>query len=709
MFQVAYKGKFLHLATGSQIELEKTSPLFLIDTLLAEYTMPITLMYDEYNVSVLGDLFFDYGIKQKQKIEVELFDGSTLIGSAKMVIDKNLSNTQNRYKGNVQGYFLTGASDFLQTVKNKKLNSLFLGGSVSYNFTTWDAFDSSAGFWQHVHGTWNGAANYVMVPHRNEAWIDGELFDGWVNQLGYGYLTGVEQFAPGQVEPLSWVVLWPKLKYILEQLFIENGWKVDTTGIGDADWQKIVLFNSNPIKTTRADAAGIITPLTQISISISDMISPEIYCSEFLLWVCKRFGWAPLFESDTKTCRIIALKDSGSGVVKDFTAYSSATMESDFSSDPKVFAFSNELPKNDTYPSTPDFTNFTIQPPVANFNALPTATINYDTSLIFCFLENAWYKIEVDNTLTRVWVKHADNIYNEEPKDYTDNISTGFSTLPIQLSLYRETIAGVKFYGYFPLCKQPRNKEWGLRGLFYHGMVTELNAAGAVGSLTYPYASPVAQLPNGDLAADWSNVYKHSNGTIEDGIIKYWWSEWLRYIQVPQEVEQELFIPLWELSQLKWDDIINIRNQPYLIKKYIQPIPYNGMIKATLQPLLLNDVDAVVVAPDTVPIYLRIAWENITTPTTPYWDDYELADVVVRAFSDAAGTIPYNANGLVITVYSQLNFVGDSITNQPDETFTLTGAVTTLKSWLKKGTTPGTTDQYLITFFLQPLPTYTIL
>ena len=709
MLQVSYKGQFLHLAAGSQVEIEKSSPLFLIDTVLAEYTMPITLSYDEHNAKILGEVFFEYGIKQKQKIEVILYDSSTIIGTATMIIDKSLTNNQNRSRGNVQGYFLTGASEFFTKIKNKKLNSLFFGGSQSFNFTTWDAFDSSDGFWQHVHATWDGSYNYVMVPHRNDGWIDGEFFDGWVNQLGYGYLAGIPQFAPGQVEATSWVVLWPKLKFVLEQLFTENGWKLDTTGIGDADWQKLFLYNPTPIRTTRADDVATVVPALQISISVSDMISPEVYCSDFLLWVCKRYGWAPIFEPDTKTCRIISLKSSGAGVVKDFTKYAPATADNDFSAEPRIFAFTNQLPENDNYLQSPDFTNYTIQPPVASFNVLPTPSVNFDTSLIFCYLENAWYKIEVNDVGDRIWIKHADNVYNEEPKDYTDEIPTGLSTMPTQLSEYRETVAGVKYYGYFPICNQPRNKEWGLRAIFFHGMVLEQNAAGGAGSMTYPHASPVAQLPDGSSAGDWSNVYKHSDGTTEDGIIKFWWEEWLRYIQVPQQVEQELHLPLHELAQLKWDDIINIRNQPFLIKSYIQPIPYNGMIKSTLQPLLLNDVDAVITDPDAPVVYLRIAFENITSPSTPYWDDYLLGDVVVRAYSDAAGTIPYNANGLMIKAYAEINAVGISITNQPLESFVLTGAVNNLKPYMKQGTTPGTTLQYIMNYFLEPSPDYIII
>jgi len=68
MLQIEYNGSFIHLAKGAAIEIEKNSPLFFIDTLLAEYSMPVTISYDEHNISILGDVFQqEYGLRKQAK------------------------------------------------------------------------------------------------------------------------------------------------------------------------------------------------------------------------------------------------------------------------------------------------------------------------------------------------------------------------------------------------------------------------------------------------------------------------------------------------------------------------------------------------------------------------------------------------------------------------------------------------------------------
>lgn len=637
MLQIEYNGSFIHLAKGTAVEIEKNSPLFFIDTVLAEYSMPLTIVNDEHNVDILGDVFHRYGIKSKLKLPVNIYDGGTYFTSGTLVIDRSLNDQSVRGRGNVQGYILTGISDFFSVVKDKKLASLLLGGIRRFNFTSWDPFDSSDGWWQNFHATWNNTEDYLMAPHRNETWVDNEGYDGWLNQMGYGYLGGIPQFEPGQVEALSWVVLWPRLKYVLEQLFIENGWSVDFSGINDTDWENLFLFNSKPVQTTVWDASNTINPRTTIAIQLSDFISPEIYCTQFLLSICKKYGWAPICDGDTKTCRIVALKESTKGSLKDFTQYATPVTSIDFTEDLRKFSFTNSFPGNDAYPSTPDFTNFIKQPPVASFNDLPTPTLNLDTSIIYCFKENAYYRVQIDTLGDRFWEKHSDGIYNYEVENATDSFDTDCTTLPMQLSVYRETIAGVKYYGYFPICKQPRNKEWGLRTLYYHGMVKELTESGAEGVMDYPLASSVVVLPNGTINGNWSNVYKHSNGTTDYGLIQYWWAEWLRVLKVNNIVEIVLNIPLYELAQLKWDDVLNIHNQPYLLKKYVEPHPYKGFIQATLHPLLLDDNDPAIQVTETI-YYLKAFFENIVDSTNPYFDNLKLCDVVVRCYSDAAGT-----------------------------------------------------------------------
>lgn len=636
MLQIEYNGKFLRTGSNTAVEFDKNSPLFQLDTLLAEYTMPITIVYCDENVQILGDTFFEYGIKTKKKLEVNLYDNGSFFCSSILVIDNSIIDSRVRNRGSVQGYFLSGVSAFFSVIKDRKLNSLLLGGVRKFNFTSWDANDLSNGYWQHFHNTWDGNSDYVMIPHRNESWIEEEWFDGWVNQLGRGYSGGIPDFPIGQVEQFSWVVLFPKVKYVLECLFTENGWKLDTSGINDDDWEKLLLFSTTPIVTNRGDGIDVY-PMPSVSFQLSKMISPEIYMSEFLLAICNRYGWAPLCDGDTKICRLVALKEKTKGVLKDFTEYATGVYSVDFTENLRKFSFKQEAPKNDAKSGTADFTNFNIQQPVASARNLPTPTVNHDNALIFCFLENAYYKVIVNADNEREWVKHFDNIYDEELADATDIIETKCTTLPMELSEYREDASGIKYYGYFPTCSIPRNKEFGIRTLIYHGMVKELKADGTEGTQFYPLASSLAVIPNGTVQTAWSNVYKHDNAPNKYGIIDYWFKEWLRVLKVSNSIQVDLHLPLFELMNLKWDDIINIRNQPYLMKKYIEPRPYKGMIRATLQPLLLNDQDEAIAETPTT-YYVKLFFENIETVSSPWWTNYKTCSVIARVYSDPAGT-----------------------------------------------------------------------
>lgn len=639
MLQIEYNGSFLKLAKGSAIEIEKNSPLFMLDTVLAEYSMPITILYDQANVELLGDVFFDHGIKAKIKLQVNIFDAGTFKTAAVLIIDKNIFVHQVHGRGNVQGYLLTGISDFFATIKNKKLSSLMLGGIRRFNFTSWDPFDSSDGWWQHFHQSWDNSLDFIMVPHRNDGWLDHPGYDGWINQMGYGYLGGLPQFEPGKVEALTWPVLFPRLKYVLQQLFIENGWSIDFSGINDTNWERLFLYNTKPIQTTQTTDGLTPFPINIINFQISDFISPEILCTEFLLAICNRYGWAPLCDSDTKTCRLLALKEASKGAVKDFTAYAAGTTNTDFSGDVRVFDFTNQLPANDPYPTAPDFTNFVRQAPVLSLNLLPDPTIDFDTSLFFVFNENAWYYVNIDDAGTRYWEKKYDNIFDQKNEGATDTFDTMCSTLPMQKALYRETITGDKWYGYFPISKQPRNKQWGLRTLYYHGMAQEITESGAAGPMLYPLCSSIAVIPVGTIVAPWSNVFEHTapDGTAY-GLIDYWWKKWLQLLKVSNIVEMVLNLPIYELAQLQWDDIINIKNQPYLLKKYIQPHPYKGSITATLHPLLLDAADQALSTSAGI-YYVKLFRVNPYPATNAYFDNLQYCSLVARVFSDPGCTV----------------------------------------------------------------------
>jgi hypothetical protein len=699
MLRIRHKDTFLKLAPGSTVEMERSSPLFLIDNVTAEFSMPVTILYEDSNVALLGDNFFEYGIKSKLKIDVDVYDNETFRYRCVMIIDKTITNKFQPGKGNVQGFLLTGYSDFFNSVKEKKVVDYELGGGDTFAFTTWDPFDSSDGFWQKIHETWtNPDFDYVFVPIRNEAWINDETFSGWMNQLGVGEIDGGAISPSDQIIPFTWPVPQPKLKNTLHKLFAEIGWTLNTDGLNDSHWEKIILLNINPIKTTYqsgTDGLGIpiISPVANIKIELRKMFSPEVTVKAFILEHCKRYGWAPIFDSDSKTCYLIALKEVSLGATtKDFTAYAGPIVDIDYSADNRKYSFKNTFTGNDESISSPDFTNFTFKPPVFRKSALPTPSAEYDNSLIFSFYENAWWKISVNTELNeREWTLHAYNIYDEEIKNSTDDFNTEVTVIPAILTKYSSRTTYVlaspvlvDYYGLFPYCKQPRNKQWGMRNLFYFGMVSDIKEDGSGGTYDYPYAGETIVLPDGTISDGWSNVWVHQNGTTNYGIINYWFKNWIKILKVNTPIERRLYLPHHELENLKWDDIINIINQPFLIQKYIDPIPYKGYILATLHPLILNEIDLVSSSPTDDIVYVKFIWEDdaaapdVDIYGTIYWTNVRRAKPIIRCFAEAAGITPKTPVGLRIAL-TELASSDDITFNDFDQySVILNAAVTNL-------------------------------
>ncbi|MBV9989387.1 MAG: hypothetical protein JO301_17035 [Chitinophagaceae bacterium] len=652
MLSIRYKNQTVDIKPGQRVELSRSNPMFLLDSFLGEYSTPFVITYSERNVRNFGPFFFDLAIKKKGKFEVEVYDENSFAFNATLVLETAKVDRRVTGKGNASGYLIIGLSTLLNKLKDAKANTLKLGGTRELAYTTSDPTDGSDGYVQHFQNTWENEEDYIVAPIRNDLWTgieDDEASNGWMN-----ILDGNANLMAGQA-----YVLLPRLKYVLETMFHENGWVLDTSAMEGTGWENIFMFSVKPLFTLDVTWTeeligdryenlpnGVFK--ASISFRLAEWISPEITCSQLLLEHCKKYGWVPLCNQDSNVCRLVPLRTAKTGRVRDWTKYAAAEVNADFSGDAKVVEFKNSMPSNDEFPSKPTFEGLTIAAPVEKKADLPSPLGNYDNQVIYSYRENQWFRIELDETTNqRVWAVYADNIYDEETKNANLTFETIVSTLPVYRTKYR-TYAAVDYYGLFPYCKQSRNKEWSLRTLYYHGMVNEVKADGTAGIRQYPYLSSIRVLPDGTAEADWSNVLKHDDGTHDYGIIAYWLRPWLDLIGLNEEDDQRLNIPIHVLHEFRWDDIINIFNIAYLVKSFVEPRGYTGFIQAKLQKLTLDKFDAEgASAPE---VFLKMVFENETfTPfidaSTPFlpganYTDVTQGDWVVHVFADAAGTIP---------------------------------------------------------------------
>ncbi|HRH60093.1 MAG TPA: hypothetical protein PL045_05955, partial [Chitinophagaceae bacterium] len=128
MFQIKYKGEFLVLPSDASTEVERHSPFFLIDSVWAEKSLPITIPACDTNARLLGFFFFELTVRTRQKLDVEIYDGGNYKCNGILVIESAGMNSRFANKGNAGGYLLIGISNFYTQIKDKKLSSLSLGG-----------------------------------------------------------------------------------------------------------------------------------------------------------------------------------------------------------------------------------------------------------------------------------------------------------------------------------------------------------------------------------------------------------------------------------------------------------------------------------------------------------------------------------------------------------------------------------------------------
>jgi hypothetical protein len=591
VLQLKYNNEFLDLAPDENSEMEKNSPLFLgLDTLLAEYSTPIAIKYSDKNARLLGYLFFDLTVKTKSSFEVEIYSAGTFITRSTLIIESAGMNFRFAGKSSISGYLLTGISNFFTYIKDKKLTQLSLGGGRTYNYTTSDPTDGTTGYWQHFQGTWEFEDDYVILPMRNEAYTEDDILftysAGWMNKLdSSNNLVATQPVFP-----------FPKLSYVLNQIFEEAGWHLDTTGLNDTEWMQLLMYSNYIVRTTYYTLSGETvtnSPYASVTVSLNNAMPQDITCSRFILEVCKRYLWFPITDTATHTVKLIALKEVGNRTRKDWTQYADAASTSDFAAPPRIFAFKNQFEGDDQYPSSFDTTGKEIVQ-ASGFEDPPDVSAGgdlYDHFLFYVFRENKYYSAQYDGT-TSFFEDEGDNIYDEEPENATDTYETAVTTMPLQKVQFDNGN-----YGNVPVVNQERGTKWGIRTMLYHGLAQQVDSSGdPVADNYYPYGSSINTPPSGTPQLIWSNVYIHTEYVTEEGvltvhefgIIEYWAKRWINMIASGEVIKRNFYLPLHEIVKFQWNDIILVHNIPHLIKSYVEPLNKQGFIQATLQRIILS-------------------------------------------------------------------------------------------------------------------------
>jgi hypothetical protein len=589
-----FNGVTLQPSPGSTMEVERNSPFFSTgDEWAGERSTPINFPYSKSNAKELGYPYHFYTKRIKRIVDADLYDGTMYRQRGKLITENSTIDQNHIHRSDIRGYFVFALSNFYQIIKDKKLRSLSLGGKRSFNWTTSDPDDASGGFWQYIHSTWDGTKDFLVAPVRNEEYGDPliigipgggtlTLANDWMNRLGddgklhYEFNKALDSVCP-QI----------KVKYLLEKIFTEHGYTI-TYDVGDTQWESLFLNSLIPFKWTDVEETDDwpyveFNPKAVIDVYLNEHL-PDRTLSDFLVQLGNRYGWRFLINDETKVCKIKSVRNILNGTRKDWTAYCSSVFESDFSSGTRIFSFKNDIDSGDNLPVRGEFEDKVRLADVFSFNDLPTATGTLFNNIAYSHIENTfWIVAQDEGAETYSWEIFADNIFDFEPDGETDNISTTMSTLPVARTEYL-TILGVDKYGIFPVMKQKAKLDFGYRVLFYQGIVPDQLADGTFSTGEYPHLSSLWRVPGPADDKVWSNVFVHDyTGGIKRGIIEYWFKDWIAIISEGEDIKVTMNLPRLELMNFQWDDIILIKNIPYLVKGIIEPFPYKNKVEATLR------------------------------------------------------------------------------------------------------------------------------
>jgi hypothetical protein len=641
----------LDVKPGSMITRERQSPFFRKDEVPPEISYPIALPPSDKNLKELG--YLDHLPADKtQRQDIILYDDGMQITAGKLQTEYLDTNLRRSNVGSISAFVLSNFSEFLQRISNKKLNQLNLGGLRTF---TWDGYDatSGTGFWKHVHDTWQYAdsddGDYVFATIRNEGYLGDAT---WMNKLMLNGADETEMAQTGNSRSLCPAIF---LGYILKQIFLEAGYAVSGDILEDAQFKKAIFPSFYGVFWCTSSFDGAIppnetvTPLNSITINLQEHVPPEWTIAKFLLELQNKIPIGYDIDDNKKQCRIVLLSSLTGAAAKDRTKEVSSQLRIVLEKEQKIFAFENTIDSNDEYPEGID---------LATWNYLGESAADITTmpgDLYLNTILNEYHGIKTDVPFVpgvTVAVKIADNIYGYKPANSTETITTAMSPMPSEtVTVFTGTTYGDVTMK-VPICKQEGNWKgkagdlvpWDVRLLFWYG----LQGVGAT-----PIMQPVANYHTFGLLGTWSWAYKCG----EVGLYDVFWKDWLKTFANFETIEGVWMPTLVDYLTFRWDDVLLIKNTPFLITHITERLPMNGTVAVPFKAKRMGIATRVPVITDdggTSFVYLQMVWENITDAIhTTYLVDMftgdiisteftnaRLANLVVYAWADAAGTIP---------------------------------------------------------------------
>ncbi len=431
MLSIQINNEFLELPPDIALELVEPNPFlqFAEDEVTGNYSLPA----DIENTPINNRLTNFAGALQKiigfDGIEARVYAKGLQHSKGVLKIEKPSYNLNKHEAGRISLYYLFGSSSFFQSIKDKKLREINVGGDRSFPWAGYIYTPGGSDFASHITDVVNGTAgygtsgyDYAFYPVINRTWPGALLEPDIMNYVFYdGYVKFGTDQTPYNGRNPNRMIPFPYLKYILLKAFEFVGWKITGDVLDDVDFKKITMINFRTIfwaYARKSSGSHQLIPNDVISFNLKDHL-PDIDISSFLLAIKNRMGWWFDYDLKTKTVTVRLLNDCAIGEAKEMTQYASPLLDKSITQEKKIYALKNNF-ATDLGGGQPDFNIIKLEGSVNAVADLPSAIEALYGHAYLVIAENNFYICEQNETTEAYeWKFFTYNIYDYLPAGYT--------------------------------------------------------------------------------------------------------------------------------------------------------------------------------------------------------------------------------------------------------------------------------------------------
>ncbi len=587
---------FIDLFPGTKLQMEQLTEIWDEDFGAAVYSLPVEAPWTDGNkrkFNFAERLQNDTGTSlQTWRVDV-ISDGMPIFYDAVItMLEKNGELTYARGKSN---FTISGNKGLLgNLIKNKTLRDLYLGGVINMGAYTAREFATLR-----AGGTFSQYSYVRFVPMAIEQYIDtgrpdynneflalDTVNNVVINSGGTAWefgrpdtTTPTTAVAPGVAEYMDYrTIPFFTIKYLLQQLFIENGYQVTGDFITSTDFDDLLLFNNYSLEvydyTAYTDLSTQILPANHV---------PATLLSDFIKAVCMAFNMYPAFL-DGRTVELRYRRDRiKQRRIFDVTNYCAAQFISQVSSGQSNGYTLQYAGNGDSYLGgrVQDITTYTLAATVAKKADLDTIDIGRDfttADIAFVVADDMYYRVADATASPVLWDAFSEKLDAYIVGDGSNSLDIPISPLATYVKqnettglMEKQNFVGASMKGSYAINNRQRvTNSFDL--IFFYGKMYTID------SLSQPISF------NNNRDADNNKIVPYSLSLWgDDGIYANFYPEWIaiktknELVRVNVRVDEKL------ITLLNVNDFVMIYNVQLMIYKLLADYPVSNNPTAELQ------------------------------------------------------------------------------------------------------------------------------